>query len=213
MRICEERRHLRTRVGDEDIIPGVQQPEGTGAGGGSALLQSVRSSVSAFDAQTAREVASKARFLAELARLSRPFDRDADPVHLTASGLISGPRGTVLHLHKRLGTWLQPGGHIEEGEAPWAAALRESREETGLPLRHPEGGPRFVHLDAHEAAQGHFHLDMRYLLLSEDQEPCPPPEESQQVRWVPLDEAGAICDLGLVEGLQRVRLIVAGGQR
>ena len=30
----------------------------------------------------------------------------------------SGPRGTVLHLHKRLGIWMQPGGHIDAGETP-----------------------------------------------------------------------------------------------
>ena len=166
----------------------------------------VRAGVLVFDAASPREQWSKERFLAELDRLEDPFDRDASPVHVTASGLVSGSRGTVLHLHKRLGTWLQPGGHIDKGEAPWEAALRETREETGLPVRHPGGGPRLVHLDAHPAAQGHFHLDLRYLLLCDDAEPCPPAGESQQVRWVSLEEAAEMCDAGLAEGLERLRL-------
>src|SRR5581483_8304957 len=38
----------------------------------------------------------------------------------------------LLILHKKLGKWLPPGGHLEEGEVPHQGALRELREETGL---------------------------------------------------------------------------------
>src|SRR6185369_17260141 len=38
----------------------------------------------------------------------------------------------LLHKHKKLGIWLQPGGHIELDEGPIEAALREAKEETGL---------------------------------------------------------------------------------
>ena len=168
------------------------------------LADSVRRAVAAFDAMTAREIASRDRFLVELGRLAFPFDRDADPVHVTGSAIVAGPRGTVLHLHKRAGIWLQPGGHIAPGEAPWDAALRETREETGLSVRHPAAGPRLIHLDAHPAGQ-HLHLDLRYLLLSADVEPSPPPGESQQVRWFTLDEAIAIADAALIDGLRRLR--------
>ena len=65
-----------------------------------------------------REVQSKQRFLAELERLDTPWDRDADLVHLTSSALIAGCRGIVLHRHRRLGRWMQPGGHLDPGEAP-----------------------------------------------------------------------------------------------
>src|ERR1035438_1973186 len=94
-----------------------------------ATLAVVRSTVVEFDPVTPREIASRGRFLLELSRLVDPFDRDADPVHLTGSAIVVGPRGTILHLHKRIGVWMQPGGHIDPGEAPWQAALRETREE------------------------------------------------------------------------------------
>ncbi len=168
----------------------------------------MRQVVALFDAATPREVASRERFLTELDRLADPFDRYADLVHVTGSAIVSGPRGTVLHLHKRLGTWLQPGGHLDTGEAPADAALREAKEETGLPVRHPAGGSQLVHLDVHVAAESHVHLDLRYLLLCADVEPAPPTGESQLVRWFSLDDALAIADEGLVDALQRLRAAI-----
>jgi 8-oxo-dGTP pyrophosphatase MutT (NUDIX family) len=38
----------------------------------------------------------------------------------------------LLVKHKALGVWLPPGGHVEEGELPHVAALRETFEETNL---------------------------------------------------------------------------------
>lgn len=38
----------------------------------------------------------------------------------------------LLVKHKKLGIWLCPGGHIEDGEMPHKAAERETLEETGL---------------------------------------------------------------------------------
>ncbi|HXW81960.1 MAG TPA: NUDIX domain-containing protein [Acidimicrobiales bacterium] len=153
-------------------------------------------------------MASRELILTELDRLTDPFDRYADPVHLTGSAVVAGPRGTVLHLHKTLGRWLQPGGHIDPGEAPWDAAARETEEETGLVPRPPGAGPDLFHLDAHPAG-AHFHLDLRYLLLCDDADPSPWPGESRQVRWFDLDEALAIADEGLVDGLRRLRMLQA----
>jgi 8-oxo-dGTP pyrophosphatase MutT (NUDIX family) len=167
------------------------------------LVALVRAQVAGFDARTAREHESQRRFLDELERLPDPFSEDADPVHVTGSAIISGSRGTVLHLHKRLQRWMQTGGHVDPGETPWDAALRESREETGLPLTHAHDTPRLVHLDVHPAARGHTHLDLRYLLLSPDRDPTPPPGESQEVRWFSWDEARALADEALVDAIDR----------
>ncbi|HZQ85305.1 MAG TPA: NUDIX domain-containing protein [Acidimicrobiales bacterium] len=149
-----------------------------------------------------REVRSQAEFLAALDRLERPCDEHADPTHVTASAIVTGTRGVVLHRHKRMGIWLQPGGHIEAGETPEAAALREVYEETGLTLTHPPEGPRLVHVDVHAAPKGHTHLDLRFLLVAGDADPTPPAHESQDVRWFGWDEAIAAADPGLVGALR-----------
>lgn len=145
---------------------------------------------------------SRLQVLASLERLPRPFDRLAGPIHVTGSAIVVGRPGVVLHRHRRLGIWLQPGGHLDPGETPWEAALREAVEETGLTLRHPGPGPRLVHVDVHPAAAGHLHLDLRYLLLAGDEAPQPAPGESPEVRWFTWPEAVAAADPGLVGALR-----------
>ena len=142
-----------------------------------AGVEELRAIVTAHVPRSPRETAAKERFLAELDRLVDPYSEEADPVHATASAVVVGRRGTVLHLHKRLARWMQPGGHIDPGETP-PVARREAIEELGLDVHHPEDGPRLIHLDVHEAALGHTHLDLRYLLLGSDDDPHPPPGES-----------------------------------
>ena len=116
---------------------------------------------------------------------------------MTASAVVVGTRGTVLHRHKRLGRWMQPGGHIDPGESPPDAARREAIEELGLAVEHPDGVPRLIHLDVHEAALGHTHLDLRYLLSGSADDPHPPPGESPEARWFDWDEAASTADEAL----------------
>jgi len=175
------------------------------AGDGPCAPSALAAVVSGHRPADAREVSSAARFLAELRRLAHPCDQTADPVHVTASGIVVGRRGTVLHRHRRLGRWMQPGGHVDPGESPAVAALRESEEETGLVLRHWPGGPRLVHIDVHEAANGHTHLDLRFLLVGSDDDPAPPPGESPDARWCSWEEAESMADDALVSGLRIAR--------
>jgi 8-oxo-dGTP pyrophosphatase MutT (NUDIX family) len=170
-----------------------------------ASTADLRALVEGHEPASPREVAARERFLAELDVLDSPCDEYAAPTHVTASGIVVGQRGTVLHRHKRLGIWMQPGGHIDPGETPAVAARREANEELGLGVEHPGAGPRLIHLDVHEAALGHTHLDLRYLLLGEDADPEPPPGESPEARWCEWDEAAALADPALADALPLAR--------
>ena len=64
-----------------------------------------------------------------------------------------------------------------------------------------------IHLDVHEAALGHTHLDLRYLLLGPDTDPMPPPDESPDARWFSWDEAMAMADPALIDALPLARAV------
>jgi len=148
-----------------------------------------------------RERESIAEFLAVVPTLTDPFNEHADIRHVTASALVVGERGVVLHLHKRLALWLQPGGHIDAGEDPATAAVREATEELGLAVAHPHDGPQLIHVDAHPGPRGHRHYDVRYLLLAGNDDPHPGADESPLARWFSFADAYAIADAGLQGGL------------
>lgn len=138
-------------------------------------------------------------FLRHYDELADPFDQELDAVHVTGSAIVVGRRGVVLLRHKRLGLWLQPGGHLDPGEMPWDGALREAFEETGLDVRFAGSGddhvPPLVHVDVHQGGRGHLHLDLRYLVDGGDGDPDPPAGESQEIGWFAWpDAAGRASD-------------------
>lgn len=157
------------------------------------LVAQVRRQVAEHEPGDAAERGSVARFLDLFDDLDAPLDEHADPVHVTGSAFVVGVRGIVLLRHRRLGRWLQPGGHVDAGESPWAAAIREAREETGLDVGpidvDADGVPRLAHVDVHPGGRGHTHLDLRYVLGGDDGDPAPPPGESQEVGWFERDAA------------------------
>lgn len=91
--------------------------------------------------------------------------------HLTASALVvdSGFSKVLLLHHKKLGKWLQPGGHCDGDANLPGVALRECREETGI--EGLEVDPRPIDLDIHPIparpeAPAHLHFDTRFLVVA-----------------------------------------------
>ena len=124
--------------------------------------------------------------------------------HVTASAVIVEleSRRTLLHYHKRLGRWLQVGGHLERETDIAQAALREAREETGLPdLRfHPaKDAASLIDIDVHTIPRSgdqteHLHLDFRYVLVTSQPSALAPDKgESTRFRWLSFAQA---LDLG-----------------
>ena len=157
-----------------------------------------------------RERESIEKFLADVPHLVEPYDEALGLVHVTASAIVVSDAGdkVALHLHKRLGMWLQPGGHIDAGETPAQGALREAEEETGLPVRHEDGTGLFVHVDVHAGPKGHTHHDLRYVVRAPEVPMNPAEGESPDARWFTWDEAIEIADVGLVGGLLATKALL-----
>jgi 8-oxo-dGTP pyrophosphatase MutT (NUDIX family) len=166
-----------------------------------ALVGYLVHEIEQFTPSTARGMRAKTEALRQLPTLERPMDELANPTHVTASGFIVGERGIVLHEHKSLRMWLQPGGHIEPGEWPSDAALREAQEETGLECAVIGPQPTLVRVDVHPGPRGHTHLDLGYVVWCQPDDPQPPAGESQNVGWFSLDHALAVCAPDLREFL------------
>ncbi|HSK23866.1 MAG TPA: NUDIX domain-containing protein [Egicoccus sp.] len=158
----------------------------------------------------ARERESLRRTLAMLDWLPHPLDETADPTHVTGSAIVLDAEGRILlHRHKRLGIWLQPGGHVDSGETVAAGAIRETREETGLEATHPLGGPTLAHVDVHQGPRGHVHLDVRYLLLADGAAAFAPEEgESAHVGWFDLEAVREVGDASLICAAEAARTLV-----
>jgi len=151
----------------------------------------------------AREDLSLSLTLDRLTWPGDPFSETENDHHVTASSFVISSRGVILHRHRRLGIWVQPGGHVDAGESPEAACLRETIEETGLVVHHLEPVVLF-HVDVHPGPRGHTHYDLRYVLVGEPLDPRPPENESPDVFWFDFDAAVERAEPTLAAALMKL---------
>lgn len=129
----------------------------------------------------------------------------------TASILLvtkSRPKKICLVHHKKLGVWLQPGGHIEPFETPMNAAIRECREETGIDISshlvpgervdeyaYPLPVPTFIleeKIPPHGDQPEHFHIDLLFVISLPEQEVVRQEDEAHGIGWFSLSEVAGL---------------------
>ncbi|HEX9147859.1 MAG TPA: NUDIX hydrolase [Thermoanaerobaculia bacterium] len=158
------------------------------AGRREALLQALR----AYRGENPRDEGTTSRFRAFLER-DDPFRRSDPDGHVTASAVVARPSGDafLLVFHRKLDRWLQPGGHVEDGDTSvFHVALREAREETGISDFEAPLGDAIFDLDVHAIPAfgddpAHFHYDVRFLLTVGDGEKPEP-----GAAWFPFRAVG-----------------------
>ncbi|ATY09646.1 NUDIX domain-containing protein [Amycolatopsis sp. AA4] len=156
------------------------------------LHESAVAALTEWKPESAAQESLRQAFLGFLAARPDTCQRSCEAGHLTASAVVLDSTGTqvLLTLHPRVGRWLQLGGHCEPSDASLSeAALREATEESGM-----SGlviGETPVHLDVHPITCSlgvpTRHFDVRYVVHAPPGAEPVRSEESDDLRWWPVD--------------------------
>ena len=143
----------------------------------------------------------------------------------TATTFVVRGQQTLLLWHNKMGAWLPPGGHIDSGELPETAALREVVEECGLTVELVDtgrsagrlGSVRVLHspwcILLEDIEPGHQHIDLIYVArTADDSEPRIDRREAGRCRWCTIAdlEGPEIAEDIRVLGSEAIRLAGAG---
>ncbi len=163
-----------------------------------AHRQPLLDALSAYGQRFPDEADVVARFQEFVTAHDRCFDNDLWVGHVTGSAWLVHPmdEAVLLTHHKKLGRWLQLGGHSDGDADTPAVARREAEEESGLPVELVM--PEIFDLDVHAipARKGdpeHWHFDVRYAFRA-DHPDFEVTEESHALAWVPIERLNEYTD-------------------
>lgn len=121
------------------------------------------------------------------------FERSHVAGHVTGSAWLvdKSKKRVLLTHHKKLGKWLQLGGHADGDHDPIDVAIKEAKEESGIDDIQPVSTEIFdvdVHLiPARGTEPEHFHYDIRFALETDSPENFVVSNESNQLAWVNIE--------------------------
>ena len=155
-----------------------------------------------IDAYLARypDEADAARLRRFVVAQPRCFERDCfDDGHVTGSAWVVDSGGTrvLLTHHRKLGKWLQLGGHSDGEPDPLAVALREAREESGLAVQPISKAVLDIDIHTIPASKGdpaHLHYDVRFALRAASSEPLRVSLESIDLAWIEIEDLARLTN-------------------
>ena len=175
-----------------------------------ADLAIARSTLATWTPPSLEQRATRDRMLAFIDEHPRDAHlRSCVPGHLTASALVvdaDGRRALLTH-HRKLGRWLQLGGHCDGDANLPGVALREATEESGIEGLELEPVPIDVDIHTIPARKDepeHLHLDTRFLVRAPAGAIERASEESNRLRWFTRAEAEALETDDSVRRLLRI---------
>jgi len=121
------------------------------------------------------------------------FERALTVGHITASAWITdfAVEQALFTHHKKIGKWLQLGGHCDGDENVMQVALQEAREESGLfdfTLNQSEIFDIDIHLiPSYKLIPAHYHYDIRFWFLADKSVPLSISHESKDLKWLPIN--------------------------
>jgi 8-oxo-dGTP diphosphatase len=148
--------------------------------------------VQPFDGREAADQADILDWVASGKQLFRTLPPDTPPKHLVVYfiPLDAAERCLLLGDHRKSGLWLPPGGHVEDGEDPHQAVIREAQEELGIEAEFQDENPLFLSVTRTNQANGHLDVDLWFVLrvARHGTQLNPDPREFKCIRWFGLDE-------------------------